>query len=491
MAQSDLATDSPSGDKSKAIPDSLVGDNHPLALPVPPVPPQAAVEIVAGANGQDEEKPLSKLAVGDHTIQLADGRQFLVHIPKTDADNLPATVPAMFVFTGSGEPQWNIKDFAPETGMSTVADEDAKHPFVVVYALPKKHLIGTGSAAAAFGWNSSGSLIDKADRKNGGYDDIDYVKSIVDLMPQIANVDPSHKDWGAVGFSQGGVFLNKVLATIPNLFPSADLVGTALQEGFKYAVKPGNAKNVSIVELLGDKTTLPMRGLFSESLTYKKDNWERWLLHDLKIGSFNGKNFIESRDALAAIQNEHERPQLENKVYVGALGRPGKDYTVTKSTLNTPAAGKTKDFELDYKPKDPKDDRHVTVYGLAIAQHSYPAPLYGPRTNAQPKYTEFDASRQFAKQFDQYNDALHNKSSASTRPAATPPDARPPRLNAIRLAAAGASISARKIRRNTTGTRASAAEQTCRRLLVARAGWPAQPGIHSCVLSPYNRPVLA
>jgi hypothetical protein len=47
------------------------------------------------------------------------------------------------------------------------------------------------------------------------------------------------------------------------------------------------------------------------------------------------------------------------------------------------------------------------VWGLIQAQHSYPAPLYGPRTNAQPKYTEFDASRQFAKMFDQYNDKIH------------------------------------------------------------------------------------
>ncbi len=426
----DLASDqtTPKDGKLQTPSDGLDSERLALAGPVTATPSAAAlasgkdpVEIVPGANGQDQEKPLAKLDAGDHTIQLSDGRQFLVHVPKTDAANTPATLPAMFVFTGSGEPQWNIKDFAPETGMSGVADEDPKHPFVVVYALPKKHLLGTGSAVPAFGWNSSGSLIERADRQNAGYDDIDYVKSIVDLMPKIANVDPSHKDWGAVGFSQGGIFLNKVVSTLPNLFPSVDLVGTSMQEGYKYDVKPGNARNVSIVELLGDKTTLPMRGLFSESWTYRKDNLERWVLHDLKIGSFDGKKYIESDDPLAAIQNEHQRPQLENKVYVGALGKKGKDYTVSHTDLSTPAESpKNKDFELDYKPKNPDDDRRVTVFGLVTAQHSYPAPLYGPRTNATTKYTQFDASRQFAKLFDQYNDQVHARDALAGKPTTSP-----------------------------------------------------------------------
>jgi poly(3-hydroxybutyrate) depolymerase len=420
MAESDRDSDKPAFSAAALPPDSLVGGNHPLAMPASAAQGGGAVEIVAGAGSQDTQKPLSKLDAGDHTIQLPDGRQFMVHVPKTDATNPPATLPAMFVFTGSGEPQWNIKDFAPETGMSAVADEDPKHPFVVVYALPEKHLIGTGSSQAAFGWNSTGSLIDEADRKNAGYDDIDYVKSIANLMPQLANVDSSHKDWGAVGFSQGGIFLNKVLATVPNLFPSADLVGTSMQKGYKYDAQPGNARNVSIVELLGDKTTLPMRGWSSESWTYKKDNIERFLLHDVKIGGFNGKNYLESDDPLAAIQNENQKPQLENKLYLGRLGKQGKDYTAVTTDLNTPVASTKKDFEIDYKPKDPNDDRRVTVVGLVEAQHSYPAPLYGPRTNATLKYTEFDASRQFAKLFDQYNDQVHSKDALAGKPTNAP-----------------------------------------------------------------------
>jgi len=324
----------------------------------------AAVEVVTLSTGAVEEKPIAKLDAGDHTIRLSDGRQFLVHVPQ-HSGNEP--LPAMFVFSGSAEPQYNVKDFAPESGMSQVADEDPNHPFVVVYPLAKEHLLGTGSSQPAWGWNSSGSLIYKEDRLNAGYDDIDYVKSIVQLMPTLANVDTTHKDWGAVGFSQGGVFLNKVVSTIPNLFPSVDLVGTSMQENYKYVTQPGNARNVSIVELLGDKTTLPMRGLFSESWTYRKDNLERFLLHDIKIGGFSGKRYIESDDPLAAIQNENQKPQLQNKLYIGHLGKEGKDYTVTRAHLSTPAASEDKDFEIDYQPVDKNDDRKVTVFGLTEA----------------------------------------------------------------------------------------------------------------------------
>jgi poly(3-hydroxybutyrate) depolymerase len=415
----DKATPAPA---TKA-PDSLSGANHPLAAPPPeatsktpppetPVTPQAhkvAVELIPGANGQQVEKPLSQLNAGDHTIELPNGRQFLVHVPATDgsgAGTVDGKLPAMFVFSGSAEPQYKITDFAPESGMNGVADQDPKHPFVVVYDLLKEHKLGVYSAQPAWGYNTTGVLIDEPDRKNAGYDDVDNLKSIVDLLPKITNVNPSHDDWGAVAFSQGGLFLNKVVSTIPNLFPSIDLVGTSMQEGYKYDVQPGNAKNVSIVELLADKTTLPMRGLFSQSWTYDKQLLERLDLHDLNIGNFHGKAVIERTDPLAAIHNEKQKPQLENKTYIGRLGNSGS-YTVQTSELPTPVASKTKDSESDYTPKDPNDHREVKVVRLVEAQHSYPAPLYGPRTNATPKYTEYDASRQFANSFNLYNDRVH------------------------------------------------------------------------------------
>src|ERR1700727_713768 len=100
---------------------------------------ESAVEVVTSPDGTTQQKPLSKLSAGDHTIQLGDGRQFLVHVPQTEST---AELPAVFVISGSAEPQYDAKDFAPESGMSGVADEDPKHPFVVVYPVAKKHDIG-------------------------------------------------------------------------------------------------------------------------------------------------------------------------------------------------------------------------------------------------------------------------------------------------------------------------------------------------------------
>jgi hypothetical protein len=98
---------------------------------------------------------------------------------------------------------------------------------------------------------------------------------------------------------------------------------------------------------------------------------------------------------------------LQNTLYTRRLGTEGDDYTVSRQDLATPAKSSKKDFQIDYVPNDAADRRRVRVYGLIQAHHSYPAPLYGARTNAQPKYTEFDASRRFAQVFNQYHDALH------------------------------------------------------------------------------------
>jgi poly(3-hydroxybutyrate) depolymerase len=395
---------------AQSAPDSISGPNHPLAQPTAEASLKGAFEVVAGANGP-EQKPLAKLTAGDHTVELGDGRQFLVHVPVTDGTT---PLPAMFVFSGSAEPQWNIKDFAPESGMSGVADEDPKHPWVVVYPLAKEHKLGVYSAQPAYGYNTKGVLIDEQDRKNAGYDDIDYVKKIVDLMPKIADVDSTHKDWGAIAFSQGGVFLNKLVATVPDLFPSIGLVGTTMQKHYKYDVKPGNAKDVAIVELLGDRITLPIRKPGHQSLKYDEQLAERFALHDINIFNFHGKKVIEQTDPLAAIHNENQSPLLQNKVYKQLLGQSGKDYTVAETYLPTPVESKKeKDFQIDYTPTNPKDNRHLAVFGLVEAQHSYPAPLYGPRTNATTKYTQFDTSRKLTAMFNDYNDRVHQSALAS------------------------------------------------------------------------------
>jgi hypothetical protein len=152
-----------------------------------------------------------------------------------------------------------------------------------------------------------------------------------------------------------------------------------------------------------------MRGLLSQNWEFDRDTILRFVLHDVNIGDFHGKSIIEQGDPLAPIHNENQNPLLQNELYLGRLGEAGKDYNETKFTLSTPVEKTKKDFELDYRPLNAADLRRVTVFGLIEAMHSYPAPLYGPRTNAQPKYTQFDASSQFAKDFDAYNDQVHKQ----------------------------------------------------------------------------------
>ncbi len=177
-----------------------------------------AHEVVKDAAGNDKLVPLGKLEPGDHTIALKDGREFMMHVPPNDGKE---KLPVMFMFSGSGEGQWNIKDFVPESGMNAKAD-DPNNKFIAVYPLPERHLLGTGFDKTAYGWNvldkNGGVLIDKADSANAGYDDMAYVKDIAKLIPQVANVDATHKDWAGVGFSQGGVFLNYLASNVPDLF---------------------------------------------------------------------------------------------------------------------------------------------------------------------------------------------------------------------------------------------------------------------------------
>ena len=81
MQSSEINGDQSSGEGA-VLPSTLVGDNHPLAQAAPQPANNAPVEIIQGPSGAVEEKPLARLAAGDHTIQFADGRQFMVHVPK-------------------------------------------------------------------------------------------------------------------------------------------------------------------------------------------------------------------------------------------------------------------------------------------------------------------------------------------------------------------------------------------------------------------------
>ncbi|CAN5466754.1 hypothetical protein BH10CYA1_BH10CYA1_47050 [soil metagenome] len=346
-------------------------------------------------NDNQRQKEVTLLPAGNHEIRFQDGRQFIVHVP-ANASNTP--MPAMFVFSGSAHPQFDPKDFAAETGMNTISD-DSDHPFVVVYALPKKHLLGRYSKTPAYAWNTKGVLIDGEDQAHAGYDDIDYVKAIVELLPTIANVDASHKDWGAIGFSHGGVFLNLLVSEIPCLFPSIALVGTTMQEDYQYHLQRGNAQNVMILHLLGDRDTLPIRGLATQSLKYDLLQMLRFIFN-----LFHAKRLIDAFDPLAPINNADQNPALQNSFYAEQL-RSEWGFDQVTTDLATPKNETRKDFRRVYTPKKRDDIRRVTIFGLVLAQHCYPAPDYGVRTNATTKYTEFDASREFVKLFLRFNRA--------------------------------------------------------------------------------------
>jgi poly(3-hydroxybutyrate) depolymerase len=361
-----------------------------------------ATEVIKDANGQEKDVPLGKLDAGDHTVKLKNGREFLIHVPQNDGKT---ELPVMFVFSGSAHGQWNIKDFAPESGFSRLAEgtkDDPDHKFIAVYPLPEKHKLGIGAPEEAYAWNAPGSLISDADRKNAGYDDTDYVKSIADLMPKIANVDASHKDWGAVGFSQGGVFLNYLASKEANLFPTMGLVGSSMQMDYNYDIKPGNAQNVDIVNLRGDSSTFPFRTWGGQGFQFQTSRLLRHILPE---------TMMDRIDSLDPIHNENQDPMRQEEAYEKHLGH----YKTTSLDLATPIESSSKDkttvyTSTDIAAGDENGPRTLTITDLATAQHSYPEPdPSGARTNAQPKYTEYDTSEAIVKMFNNYNDRVRKQ----------------------------------------------------------------------------------
>jgi len=350
-------------------------------------------EVVEDAGGKTTTMALQTLSAGDHTLQTKDGREFIVHIPVVDSAN--EKLPVMFVFSGSAHGNFKIKDFVPESGMNRFADAP-EHKFIAVYPLPKKHHLGEGSSAPAFGWNTldpaGGTLINRRDSKKAGYDDLDFVKKIADLLPQVANVDPSHKDWAAVGFSQGGVFLNYVVNKVPHLFPTTGLVGSAMQTDYKYDVKAGNAENVAIVNLRADEKTLPFKG--HEDMRFHLES----ILHAVLPNSR-----FEKLNDLAAINNLKSDPGKQMNFYEQRLGAKNSE-TIQ---FSTPLNSESKDTETLLHSKAPDTNRTVAIFDLPTALHSYPEPdPSGARTNGGIKYTEFDTNKQIVDLWMSYNKTL-------------------------------------------------------------------------------------
>jgi hypothetical protein len=341
---------------------------------------QDACQVVKDAAGKGREIPLEHLGAGDHTIKLNGGRQFVVHVPDSDGST---QLPVVFMFSGSAHGQYDIKDFVAESGMNRYADSP-QNQFITVYPLPVKHLLGTGSDKAAYGWNvldqEGGVLIDKADSRQAGYDDLDFVNKIVKILPQVTNVDSTHRDWAAIGFSQGGVFVNYLACKVPNLFPTIGLVGSGMQTNYKYNLKDGNAENVVIVNLRSDGLTFPFR-----------ESRNRKFIEEEILHFILPKSRFEKISDLAAINNLKLDPALQMSFYEKRLGQHSRE----KSTFNTPIESKKKDTLTLFKSTDAHAPRQLAVVDLPLALHSYPEKdPSGVRTNAQAKYTEFETDQQ-------------------------------------------------------------------------------------------------
>jgi hypothetical protein len=154
------------------------------------------------------------------------------------------------------------------------------------------------------------------------------------------------------------------------------------------------------VNLYGDKETLPIYG----NLKYDGEKVLAQLLRHT-----GHKNIVERLDPLAAINNFHQNPKLMDKVYGKDIYVATNDKVdVTKQELASPEKNSHKDSMVAYRGLDSNTNpRMLTEFSLVEAKHSYPGPERGARTNAQAKYTEFDASAEFAKLFNQYNDQIH------------------------------------------------------------------------------------
>jgi hypothetical protein len=175
----------------------------------------------------------------------------------------------------------------------------------------------------------------------------------------------------------------------PNLFPTVDLVGTAVDKNYNYDVKPGNAQNVDIINLRGDMDTLPF--LNNTDAKFKGEE----ALRDLP------EIFFDRLDDLAPIDNAEADPQRQMAMYENRLGKS----TTRTTELSTPIASQNaKDNVTVFKPLDPNNHNKLTEVNYIEALHSFPeADPSNKHTNAQTKYTEIDTDQQIVNNWMKFN----------------------------------------------------------------------------------------
>ncbi|MCA9805168.1 MAG: hypothetical protein KC777_24530 [Cyanobacteria bacterium HKST-UBA02] len=172
---------------------SLVADNGRLDLP--------EVELVADKSTE----PASGVVPGElSTVELTvDGqnRAYQVYVPENRTEPLSVVYVLHGVNNGDAA---GLMD--RETEMSRYAEERG---FAVVYPLAE---VGDDGLAS---WNSPGAGLTPTDPT---YDDVDYMKAVVDSVKNDLGISVDPNDQILVGFSEGGEFVHHLVGEMPGVF---------------------------------------------------------------------------------------------------------------------------------------------------------------------------------------------------------------------------------------------------------------------------------
>lgn len=189
-------------------------------------------------------------------VPVAGGRTeprvYDVYVPEGYDGKKP--LPLMFVFHGvSGGDGNGLME--RETNMNEVADARQREGkgFIVVYPVAKTYNADPLGIVKLQDWNSPGAGLTDT---RPGFDDVDYVKAMLDDLKGRVPVDPDAVY--AAGFSSGGAFSRHLRGRLPGVFAGiASVHGTTL--GTEQAAVPGDfAADISIVSSHDDM--LPASG---------------------------------------------------------------------------------------------------------------------------------------------------------------------------------------------------------------------------------------
>lgn len=167
-------------------------------------------------------------------------RSFEAHVPK----NLKPNAPMMLVLHG-GNPGSAEGVMSKITGMNQLAD---KNGFIAVYplSLDPTHR-GMNS------WNSDNTLSGQA---NPLYDDVNYIKHLINVTALQFKADQKHL--AVVGFSDGGAFANHLVSKLDGKVDFIATVSGTVMQGEPVGRKPPG--KALFIQTGGDPWILPDAG---------------------------------------------------------------------------------------------------------------------------------------------------------------------------------------------------------------------------------------